>query len=89
MAEHLYNLMKKKLLINGQELENEEDQIETYDEMSVFIKKQLRKQVTTHEEFRKVFPIHVQVDEDFFKKVENLKKYFQQLEDKFVNSKEG
>ena len=33
--------------------------------------------------------MHIKVDEEFFKKVENLKKYFEQLEDNFKNSKDS
>ena len=49
MAEHLYYLMKTKLEINGQDLEDEDDQSQTYDEMSVYIKKQYKKLVTNKE----------------------------------------
>ena len=76
MAEHLYDLMKKKLEINGQELENEEDQSSTYDEMSVFIKMYVKKEITSLQEYLKVVPTQTNVENEFFKKVENLKKYF-------------
>ena len=55
--------------------------------MSFFIKKQLKKQIVSHEELRKVIPANMKVDDEFFKKVESLKKFFKDIEAKFEEKK--